>query len=147
MAKDLGLLLLRLTGLYLAVSHGYGKLVGLAAGETRFVDGVASLGFPMPVLFAWAATLAEFLGGLAVAAGLFTRWSAVAVAFTMLVAAFGRHHALGHLASWLRIAPVSEETAKSWGNPELAVVYLAVFAAVALLGPGRFSVDAKMGRP
>jgi uncharacterized membrane protein YphA (DoxX/SURF4 family) len=56
-----------------------------------------------------------------------------------------RHRALSHLASWLGIAPASEETAKAWGNPELAVVYLAIFAAIALLGPGRLSIDAKIG--
>jgi uncharacterized membrane protein YphA (DoxX/SURF4 family) len=33
--RDLGLLILRLTGLYLAVGHGWGKIVGLASGQSR----------------------------------------------------------------------------------------------------------------
>jgi uncharacterized membrane protein YphA (DoxX/SURF4 family) len=46
---------------------------------------------------------------------------------------------------WLGLVPASEEL-KKWGNPELAFVYMLVCLAIALLGPGRFSVDAKFGR-
>jgi len=92
MARDIGLLILRLAGLYLAAGHGWGKLVGLASGQSRFVEGVANMGFPMPVLFAWAAGLAEFAGGLAMALGLFTRWAALLAGCTMFVAAFVRLH-------------------------------------------------------
>lgn len=143
--RDIGLLILRLAGLYLALGHGWGKVVGLASGTSQFPAGLAGMGFPMPALFAWGAGLSEFLGGLAVAFGLYTRWAAAFAGFTMFVAAFVRHHAHGHLASWLGIAPASEETVKAWGNPELALTYLAIFAAIALLGPGRWAVDAKLG--
>jgi uncharacterized membrane protein YphA (DoxX/SURF4 family) len=40
----------------------------------------------------------------------------------------------------------SEETRRAWGNPELAIVYLLLCASVVLLGPGRFSIDARLGR-
>lgn len=146
MTRDLGLLILRVAGLYLAVAHGWGKIVGLASGETRFLEGVARIGFPMPLAFAWAAALSEFLGGLAIALGLLTRWAAALAACTMFVAAFVRHRAASQLLSWLGLAPVSEEAVKGWGNPELALVYLIVCLAVAMLGPGRFSIDSRLGR-
>jgi len=146
MTRDIGLLILRLAGLYLAVGHGWGKVTGLASGQSRFVEGVANMGFPMPVLFAWAAGLAEFAGGLAMALGLFTRWAALLAGCTMFVAAFVRHRALSQLLSWLGVAPATEEALRGWGNPELATIFLIVCVAVALLGPGRFSIDAKLGR-
>ena len=140
--SDVALLLLRLSGLGMALAHGYGKVVSLAAGEgDGFIAGVASLGFPLPALFAWSAALAEFLGGLCVALGLGTRVAAASAAFTMLVAAFLRHHALQHLLVALGAMKASEETVRSWGNPELALVYLVVFAALALTGGGRFSLE------
>jgi putative oxidoreductase len=142
MARDIGLLALRIAGLYLAVAHGYGKVVGLATGQGRFLQGVAEMGFPVPIVFAWAAALSEFAGGLLVALGLLTPWAAAFAAFTMVVAALGPHHALSQLLSSLGMAPVPEETLKGWGNPELAVAYLLIMVAVALLGPGRFSIDA-----
>jgi uncharacterized membrane protein YphA (DoxX/SURF4 family) len=128
--RDIGLLILRLAGLYLALGHGWGKVVGLASGTSQFPAGLAGMGFPMPALFAWGAGLSEFLGGLAVAFGLYTRWAAAFAGFTMFVAAFVRHHAHGHLASWLGIAPASEETLKAWGNPELARFLIVCLAVV-----------------
>ena len=146
MARDLGMLILRLAGLYLAIGHGWGKIVGLATGQSGFAEGVAKLGFPLPVLFAWAAALAECAGGIAVALGVFTRWAAVFAGATMLVAAFLQHHAFARFLSWVGAAPATEDQLKAWGNPEMAILYLLVFVAIALLGPGRFSIDARFKR-
>jgi putative oxidoreductase len=142
LTSDLALLLLRLSGLGLALAHGYGKVVALSTGHgDRFVAGVESLGFPLPGLFAWAAALAELLGGLCVAIGLGTRLAAAFAAVTMFVAAFLRHHALQHLLVTLGVMKASEETVRSWGNPELALVYLIVMVALVLAGGGRFSLE------
>lgn len=120
---DLGLLLARLGfGLVLAFAHGVNKL----PPSERFIEVVAGLGFPLPGLFAWAAALGEFAGGILVAAGLLTRPAALAIVVTMLVAAFGRH------------------AADPFTDKELALLY--GFAAVlfACTGSGRFGADARL---
>ena len=138
---DVGLLILRLSGIGLAVFHGWPKLQGLLAGTSRFHEGVAAMGLPFPVAMAWAAALAETVGGLMVALGLFTRIAAVFCAITMVVAAFGRHHAHHFLLDKLGMYTVSPENAKAWGNPELALMYLMAFIVLALAGAGRLSLD------
>jgi len=147
MARDVALLILRLAGLGLALAHGWAKVAALASGGgDPFIEAVAGLGFPLPGLFAWAAALAEFAGGLAVGLGLATRIAACFAAFNMAVAAFGRHHAHLHLLNAIGLLHATPEQLKSWGNPELALVYLAIFLAIALLGGGRFALDTLLGR-
>lgn len=147
MNKDLGLLILRLSGLGLATAHGWGKFSALAAGGgERFIASVGNLGFPVPTLFAWAAALSEFVGGLCITLGLGTRVASSFAAMTMFVAAFVRHKAHAHLAVSLGLMQASEETLKAWGNPELALMYFGAFVAICLAGPGRFALDARIGR-
>lgn len=73
--SDLGLLLVRvLAGGMLAMLHGWGKAKSAYAllvheQEWRFVQTVAGLGFPFPLVFALAAAVAEFVGGLLLAIG------------------------------------------------------------------------------
>jgi putative oxidoreductase len=142
MNKDIALLLLRLLGLALAFGHGWAKVAGLASGGgDRLVNAVAGLGFPMPAVFAWAAGLSEFLGGLLIAAGLAARVAAGFASFTMFVAAFLRHRAHLQVMVFLGLTEVPKETLDGWGNPELALSFLAAFLTVALLGAGRFSLD------
>jgi putative oxidoreductase len=142
MRNDAALLLLRLVGLGLAAVHGWGKVAALTTGHgDPFVHAVGGLGFPVPLAFAWASGLAEFLGGILVALGLFTRVAAGFAAFNLAVAALLRHHALAHLAAWIGLVSVPADTLKAWANPELALVYLAAFLSIVLLGPGRLSLD------
>lgn len=146
MSKDFALLVLRLAGAGLAYAHGWGKVVSLSLGQgDRFIAGVAELGFPAPGLFAWAAALAEFLGGLCVALGLGSRIAAGFAAFNMAVAAFGRHKAHVQLFVTLGLVEMPADTLKGWGNPELALLYLAVFATVLVVGPGRIALDSLIG--
>jgi putative oxidoreductase len=129
-AGDFGLLLLRLTGLLMAFGHGMAKVFG----EGRFgppdqlVAGVEKMGFPAPTAFAWAAALAEFLGGILIALGLLTRPAALALAFNMAVAAFVVHGKDNLF--------MGDGAAK-----EPALLYLLPFLALVLTGAGRYSID------
>ncbi len=116
-----GLLALRLlAGLALALAHGVGKV----PPSERFIAGVAELGFPLPVFFAWAAGFSELVGGILVAVGLFTRPAAFMILITMLVAAFRRH------------AP------DPFADKEKALLYAAIALALLCLGGGRLALDA-----
>lgn len=118
---DLGLLLLRVfVGLSLAFAHGLGKL----PPPPSFLAGVAEMGFPLPVLFGWAAALAEFAGGILLALGLLTRPAAFLVGITMAVAAFIR------------------EAGAPFGERELALLYGAAAVMLLLTGAGRYAIDA-----
>lgn len=140
--NDYALLLLRLAGFYLAFGHGWGKFSALVTGNGAGMVGmVEGLGFPFPVFFAWALGITEFLGGLCIALGLGTRLFAGLAAIAMFVAAFARHRALSQFLAWVGISGASEEQLRSWGDPERAVLFLLISAALVILGPGRLSLD------
>lgn len=125
-----GLLVIRLfTGLGIA-AHGWDKVFG-AYGVGGFAGFLGKAGVPLPGLSAWLSVGAELLGGLLVAAGFLTRPAAALLAFNMLVAA-----ALGHWGAYFLPAGM-----------EYALNLAAVYAGLALLGAGRFSVDAKVFAP
>ena len=142
MKKDIALFLLRLSGLGLAINHGWGKISSLATGGgDRFISGVETLGFPMPGLFAWAVALAEFGCGLFVALGFGTRIAASFAAFAMFVAAFLRHRFHQHVLVAVGLLDAAPDEVKKWGNPEMALIYLVCFIAIILMGGGRYSLD------
>lgn len=141
-ADDIALLLLRMGfGLGIALAHGLPKVLALAGGDTRFVEGVGRLGFPFATVFAWMSALAELVGGLCIAMGLFTRPFAGINVFNMGVAGFLRHQAHLQLMGVLGTRVWTEEQLRAWGRPELALVYMAAFAALLLTGAGAFSLD------
>lgn len=146
-AASIGLLVLRLSGLYLAWAHGHGKLFSLMHGEGgRFIEGVTSLGLPQPVLFAWLAASAEFMGGIFICVGLATRVAALFAAVTMFVAAFLRHHAFEQLLSTIGVSPLSPEILEKWRSPELAIIYMFAMLTLVFIGPGRYSFDDLIAR-
>lgn len=122
---DLGLLALRLfAGPALAFAHGINKL----PPSERFLAGVVEMGFPQPVLFAWAAGLAEFGGGLLLALGLLTRPAAFLILVTMFVAAFVR------------------QAGDPFAEREAALLFGAIALLYLIAGPGRISLDAAIAR-
>jgi len=124
-AADVGLLIIRAGfGGYLSLNHGLGKLESWPAKHDSFAD-------PLNVGHATSLALTilgEFVCGLLIALGLGTRLAAIPAIITMLVAAF-----LVHKGDIL-------------GDGEHAMLYALAFAAVAAAGPGRFSLDAVLGK-
>lgn len=118
--NEASLTLLRVAaGLLMAGLHGSGKI----PPSEQLIGGVGAMGFPAPALFAWLAGLAELLGGLFLAVGFLTRPSAFFMAFTMFIAAFGKH------------------LADPWDVKELSVLYLCIALVFLFRGAGKFSVD------
>jgi putative oxidoreductase len=126
---DIGLLILRSSGLFLLVTCGWQKLFGLAqiihAGASLSSAGLGPLireaGFPAPALAAVYVTLSESILALLIALGLFTRLSAACAALSMA----------GAFYFSLRIGE----------EPLRAALYLLIFGALVLTGPGRFSIE------
>ena len=120
MKPDLGLLILRVSFGLLMAGHGLGKVQDLVAGKTGFPDPLGIGSVPSLALAAFA----EFLCALAVAVGFKTRWAAIPVVITMLVAAFIFHADDG------------------WAKQEFPLLYACGFLALVFTGSGRHSVDA-----
>lgn len=117
---DLVLMLPRIcVGYWLAARFGWSKF----PAPEWFVSDVAKLGFPFPGFFAWAAVLAEVVGGGLLCVGLFTRLAGLAIAVTMLVAIF-----------------LQKANAELWEKlPAYGCLWVALYAIV--LGSGRFGLD------
>lgn len=120
-SANAGLVLLRLfAGTAMAIGHGLSKI----PPPDEVITGIGGLGFPLPHLFAWLAGLAELVGGMLLAVGLFTRPAAFFILVTMFVAAFVAH------------GPDSFEV------KELALLYMFIAIAFLLKGSGDWSLDA-----
>ncbi len=82
--RDLGIALMRFAVGLVFMMHGGQKL--LVMGITNFGSALASMGVPLPGFFGPVVVLVEFLGGIALILGLFTRWAAALLAINMTVA-------------------------------------------------------------
>jgi putative oxidoreductase len=128
-SPDLGLLAMRLMAGTVFAFHGSQKLFGFFGGHG--ISGTAgwmeSIGIPFGTLSAVAAGTTEFVGGLALIAGLGLRWLGLPLAFTMLVAAFSAHTGF--------------DVQK--GGMEYPLVLAALSFGLAATGPGRFALGSR----
>jgi putative oxidoreductase len=125
-SADLGLLVLRLwIGASMAVLHGWGKLAGFSKMSPQFLDFMGIGKGPSLALTVFA----ELAGAAFIVVGLWTRLSALVLAFAMGVAFWVAHG--GKLTGQ--------------GNGEMAFLYLGACAVLFLTGGGRYSADASLG--
>ena len=120
-----GIALLRAVVGLVFVMHGGQKLFvyGFAGVEQAF----AGMGIPLAGVNAVIVPLVEFLGGIALVVGLFTRLAALPLAVTMVVAILAAHLEGGFFAQN--------------NGYEFPLTLLAATAALALTGPGALALD------
>jgi len=114
-------------GLILAM-HGWGKI---QRGAEAMAPTFAKLGYDHPVALVYFLTFVEFVGGLGIAAGLFTRFFAAMVTIEMAVIMFA--HYLPNGFSWLNRG---YECVRLWGLMAMAIWWR---------GGGPYSLDRRIG--
>jgi len=129
-AQNLALLLLRVSLGLMMAAHGYGKVFrgGRLPGTAAWFD---SIGMRPGALHARLAAGTEIGSGLLLALGLLHGPAAAAVIGVMAVAGWTVHRTNGFF--------ILDE---GW---EYVFIIAVAAAALAILGPGRWSVDAAMG--
>jgi putative oxidoreductase len=107
--------------------HGWGKV---SRGPQAFVKAFADIGFDPALPWVWSALVIEFVGGIALMLGLFTRFFAAAAAIELAI-----------------ITAIYWKTGFSWLNRgyEYALLWGLVCFAIALRGGGPYSLDRKLG--
>lgn len=119
--NDIGLALLRIAPSAMILSHGIPKFQKLISGNFEFGDPIGIGAAPSLFL----TVIGEFLCPILIIIGFKTRWAAIPSAITMLVAGFIVHGA------------------DPFATKEKAMMYAVFFIAIALLGPGKYSIDRK----
>lgn len=123
--NDFAILVLRLSfGFIMLAAHGWGKLTNFSERSETFAD---PLGVGTEFSLALA-VFAEVFCAFFVVIGLLTRPSLIPLIITMLVIVF-IHHA-----------------ADPFKTKELAVIFMIVYAALFITGPGKFSLDHLIGK-
>lgn len=124
--QDYGLLILRLAfGFSMIYGHGFGKLTRLFGSEEISFADPFGLG---PVVSLVLVVFAEFLCSLLLMAGLFTRAALIPLIFTMATAYFAAHFD------------------DPFGRQEKVILFGFAFIALFFTGPGRYSLDAVLGK-
>jgi putative oxidoreductase len=124
-AFNVGVFVLRVTtGLMMFINHGIGKLTNFNVMQTTFPD-------PLHIGHRWSlvlSILAEVFGSLLLVIGLFSRIAALLLVVDLAVALIFVH--------W-------EQPVK---NFEIVIVFLSAFFFQLLAGPGKYSMDAMVGK-
>lgn len=124
--RDVGILILRAGIGIMMVFHGWPKLAGGQVAWEKVGGAMAFLGISFwPVFWGFLAAMSETIGGALLAVGFLTRWAALAMTFTMVVATMMMYH-------------VNKGSFIEWSHPaEIGIVCLALF----VIGAGKYSVD------
>jgi len=125
MADDLGKLILRLTVGVLMLMHGLPKITGGVSGIRPMLQGVG-----LPAELAYAAYIGEVLAPILVILGFYARIGGLLMAINMAFAI-----ALVHRNDILKL-----DSSGAWAL-ELQGFFLACSLVVALIGPGRYSIN------
>ena len=123
---SVGLLLIRLMVGAVFIYHGWSKVNG---GVPKFAEMLGKMNVPLPTASAWISALTEFVGGILIAMGLFSRIAALPMAFNMAVAVFMVHWKNGFSGQ---------------GGYEYPMALGVILLALALTGPGRIAVTRRL---
>lgn len=124
------------------IAHGLAKW---SRGPEHFGQLLAQIGIPFPGATAWAVTMLETFGGLAVLLGVFVAVASVPLIASMLVAMFTVQLRFGfssvNTVGLTASGPV-------FGPPgyEINLLYIASLVALAALGPGPLSLQRRFAR-
>lgn len=122
---DAGKLILRVTLGILVLLHGIHKLLGGVGGIEDMVQNAG-----LPGILAYGVFIGEIVGPILLVIGWYARIGAILIAINMCFA-----FALAHMDSLWQL------NAQGGWTLELDGMYLFTAVALALLGPGRFSIN------
>jgi putative oxidoreductase len=124
-SRDISLFILRVFGAgFMLYGHGWGKLMNVISGNFEFGDPIG-LG---PVVSLILAAFAEGICTIFIIIGCYTRLAALFLVINMSVAFLFVH------------------LNQSFGDMELALLYLLIFTVIFLIGPGKLALDNKSRR-
>lgn len=124
--NNTALSILRIIPSILLITHGFQKFRMLVAGNLEFPSDPVGIGTtPTLILF----TLGEFVAPILIILGFKTRIAAIVTAVVMFIDAFFVHN----VVSGLNISLSAEN----------AVLYMVIYVAIYMLGPGQYSLDKK----
>ena len=122
---DLVLLVIRIFVGFAMLSHGYPKLQDLLSGEEIQFFSFLGLSDKTSLILA---VFAEFVCSIFIILGLFTRFAVFFLIITMAVAGLIVH------------------SGDTFQKREASLLYLSVYLMLFAFGPGKYSIDAMIGR-